>query len=311
MIESAYTYRQAIFVFHNSYHCDSAEDDKGFLLFTAEETGETAMKSTAFSSQPSMKIGVTDSGIGGLTVVRELMRQLPHESIVYFGDNRNCPYGNKEPETLVSLASGMFRTLDNHTPLKLGAVACNTTSALLERFAPDFDFPLVGIVKPAAEKVAAKKLDSVGVLATVFTINSGCYQEIIRRHNPNCQVFGQGSSRLAALIDSGHLDSPEILEEIHQCMAPFAAQSSLKHILLACTHYPILEDIFRREYPQFTFINPAKEQVNTLKDYLNQQNLLSQDSAPTFEIFTTGSPELYTSMCQRLGLRPPDAIHTL
>lgn len=269
------------------------------------------MESKSSQSSMNMKIGVTDSGIGGLTVVRELMHQLPQESIVYFGDNRNCPYGNKDPETLVSLASGMFRTLSNHTPLKLGAAACNTTSSLLERFAPSFDFPLVGIVQPAAEKVAAEGLKTVGVLATMFTITSGCYQKTIRLHSPDCQVFVQGSLRLAALIDSGRLESPEILEEIRQCMEPLAAQPGLEHILLACTHYPILEDVFRREYPNFAFINPAAEQVKTIRDYLTRQQLLSQNPSPTFEIFTTGSPELYTSMCARLGLRPPDAIHTL
>lgn len=269
------------------------------------------MESQAFSCCKNMKIGVTDSGIGGLTVVQELMRQLPQESIVYFGDNRNCPYGNKDPQTLISLASGMFQTLNEHTPLKLGAAACNTTSTLLEQFSAKLNFPLVSIIQPAARHIASERIASVGIFSTIFTANSGCYPHYIHALNPNCKVYSQGSPHLAALIDSGRLDSPQILEEIHTCLDSIVSLPELEHIVLACTHYPILQDIFSREYPDITFINPAKEQVKTIKEYLTQEDLLSQDPSPTFEIFTTGSPELYISMCDRLGLRQPDHIYQL
>ncbi len=258
----------------------------------------------------NMKIGVTDSGVGGLTVVRELMRILPNESIVYYGDNRNCPYGNKDKSTLLALASGMIRTLNEHSRLKLAALACNTTSTFADDLQQNFAFPVMSVIEPAANATAKTNAESVGVLATCFTANSGCYNRMINNLLPQCRVTAVGSKNLAALIDSGRLDSDEIPNEISSCMSDFVKQD-ISQVILACTHYPIVQGIFEEMYPNIKFINPAEKQAEAVKEHLEKNDLLSSSEKPTFEIFTTGEPQVYIEMCSRLGIRQPDAIHML
>ncbi|MBR5485695.1 MAG: glutamate racemase [Oscillospiraceae bacterium] len=257
-----------------------------------------------------MKIGVTDSGVGGLTVVKELMRVLPNESIVYYGDNRNCPYGNKDKTTLLALAGGMIRTLNEHSRLKLAALACNTTSTFADDLRPSFEFPVISVIEPAVSATAKTNAESVGVLATCFTANSGCYDRMINNLLPKCRVTAVGSKNLAALIDTGNLDSDEIPEEISTCMSDFVKQD-ISQVILACTHYPIVQGIFEQMYPSIKFINPAEKQAEAVKEYLEKNDLCSSSKAPTFEIFTTGEAQIYIDMCSRLGIRQPDAIHTL
>ncbi|MEG1779352.1 MAG: glutamate racemase [Oscillospiraceae bacterium] len=256
------------------------------------------------------KIGVTDSGIGGLTVVKELQKQLPNESIVYFGDNRNCPYGNKQPDILVELAANMITSI-SVSGLKLTAIACNTTSALIDSFAPRFSFPLFSIVSPTAELIANHNMQTVGILATMFTIKSGCYKNNIHKLNSTVNVIDEGSPKLAALIDSGNINSPEIETELTEHMDCLLANNKINSVVLGCTHYPIVIDLFHKLYPEITFIDPAVQQVNHIKAYLTQNNLLSDNPNPTFEIYTTGSKDLYINMCNKLGIKQPNHIYLL
>ena len=145
-------------------------------------------------------IGVMDSGIGGLTVVRELQRILPGEDIIYFGDSANCPYGNKTSDQIFELSSHMLQFLGDNG-VKCTAIACNTISTMADRLRPCFDYKIVSIVEEAAKYVLREHLKSVGLIATEFTVASGKYAELIHEGDPECKVVGKGSPLLAALVD--------------------------------------------------------------------------------------------------------------
>jgi len=256
-------------------------------------------------------IGVMDSGIGGLTVVRELQKILPGEDIIYFGDSANCPYGNKPRDQIVDLSKSMLRFLGDNG-VKVVAIACNTISTLVETLSPCFDYKIIGIVSPAADYIGRSGIKSVGLIATEFTVASKNYDELIHRHDPSVEVVGKGSPMLAALVDRGDFNENDINTEIRTQMDNILARKKVGHCILGCTHYPIVEDNFKRCYPEITFINPALEQANAVRDYLaSQDNSFSDKERGSFTVCTTGDPEIYVNVGKRLGLFEPTALKTV
>ncbi|MCD8364208.1 MAG: glutamate racemase, partial [Clostridiales bacterium] len=154
-------------------------------------------------------IGVFDSGVGGLTVAREIMRQIPDERIVYFGDTARVPYGSKSRETIIRFSRQIIHFLRTKD-VKAVVVACNTASALaLETLQPELDIPIIGVVTPGA-KVAAEATENgkIGVIATESTIESRLYTKVIRQHNPRAQVFGKACPLFCPLVEEGWLKDP-------------------------------------------------------------------------------------------------------
>ena len=219
-------------------------------------------------------IGVMDSGIGGLTVVRELQRILPGEDIIYFGDSANCPYGNKTSDQIFELSSHMLQFLGDNG-VKCTAIACNTISTMADRLRPCFDYKIVSIVEEAAKYVLREHLKSVGLIATEFTVASGKYAELIHEGDPECKVVGKGSPLLAALVDRGDFNQHDINTEIRTQVDNILAREKVENLILGCTHYPIVEENFHECYPEMHLINPALEQANAVKAYLTEQNALN------------------------------------
>ena len=246
-------------------------------------------------------IGVMDSGIGGLTVVRELQRILPGEDIIYFGDSANCPYGNKTSEQIFELSRNMLQFLGDNG-VKCTAIACNTISTLADRLRPCFDYKIVSIVEEAAKYVVREKLTSVGLIATEFTVASGKYAELIHKDAPECKVIGKGSPLLAALVDRGDFNQHDINTEIRTQVDNILAREKVENLILGCTHYPIVEENFRECYPDMKLINPALEQANAVKAYLAEQNALNPQKKGKFIICTSGDPQVYVNVGKRLGL---------
>ena len=249
----------------------------------------------------STPIGVMDSGIGGLTVVRELQRILPGEDIIYFGDSANCPYGNKTADQIFELSCHMLQFLGSNG-VKCTAVACNTISTMAERLRPCFDFRIISIVEEAAKYVIREKLSSVGLIGTEFTVASGKYAELIHQGNPDCHVVGKGSPLLAALVDRGDFNQHDINLEITTQVDNILSREKVNDLILGCTHYPIVEENFHECYPQLHLINPALEQANAVKAYLAEQNALNPQKKGTFTICTSGDPQVYVNVGKRLGL---------
>ena len=230
-------------------------------------------------------IGVMDSGIGGLTVVRELQRILPGEDIIYFGDSANCPYGNKTSDQIFELSSHMLQFLGDN------GVKC-----------PCFDYKIVSIVEEAAKYVLREHLKSVGLIATEFTVASGKYAELIHEGDPECKVVGKGSPLLAALVDRGDFNQHDINTEIRTQVDNILAREKVENLILGCTHYPIVEENFHECYPEMHLINPALEQANAVKAYLTEQNALNPQKKGKFVICTSGDPQVYVNVGKRLGL---------
>lgn len=254
------------------------------------------------------KIGVLDSGVGGLTVVKELEALLPNEDIVYFGDNKNCPYGNRTAENIVELAHSSIGFLQE-LGIKAVVIACNTTSSLAERFAGSYPFPVFSIISPVCRFVAQQALPAVGVIGTGLTIKTGAYTKLINDENPSIKVFGQASLNLAALVDCGEFDMPAITEDVRVNLDALLGKYPLKHIIHGCTHYPIVGEVFTAAAPQVQFINPAVQQAQEVASYLSQSSLLNTSQGHSLNIYTSGSEGVYRSILSRLSIITPPVFH--
>lgn len=253
------------------------------------------------------KIGVLDSGIGGLTTVKALQELLPGEDIVYFGDNKNVPYGNRSKEEIRGLTNNILKFLEAKE-VKLAALACNTISTVFDE-EDSFKFKIIDIVTPTVETIKNSDVDSLGVIATEMTIKSNMYQELLK--NDAYEVIGEASKTLAALIDKGLFDSEEIRETIKTHMDNIFERSTINNLILGCTHYPIVENIFKDFYPQVNYINPGFNQAKAIENYLSTNNLLNKQKTGSVEINTSGDIEIYEKVVEKLGIKNIKQISTV
>lgn len=252
-------------------------------------------------------IGVIDSGVGGLTVVKELQKLLPQEKVIYFGDNANVPYGNRSEEEIAKLTKAMIDCLIGKD-VKLVSVACNTISTITDKYFMDYDIPIVSIIAPTATYVINNKLGEVGVIGTKFTVQTGAYDKLIHDKDNSVEVISEGSPDLATLIDGANFTDDEVRELVSLHMNNVLSKKNLKDIILGCTHFPIVEDKFREFGPGVNFINPAYEQALYIDKLLNEMDCKSNDSISSFEIFTSGKKDSYLKMVGLLSLTEPDSI---
>ena len=256
-------------------------------------------------------IAVIDSGVGGLTVAKEILASLPGENIIYFGDSINCPYGNKTEDEIFALTVNMLRFLEAKG-VKCVAIACNTISTMVQKLRPHFDFPIVSIIECGAKAVAKKDLSSVGLIATNFTVNSHNYDKLIAENMPGCDVTvaGVGSQNLAKIIDSGITEGKPVDDEIRLCVDKILDIKKVDNIILGCTHYPIVYNSFKKNYPDINFINPAVAQMNEIKRILTENGALNENGG-SFELYSSGDTENYTRILSLLGSREPDRTETV
>ena len=225
-------------------------------------------------------IGVFDSGFGGLTVVREIMRQIPNEKIVYFGDTARVPYGSKSKETVTRFSRQITHFLQTQN-VKTIVVACNTASAYaLDELEKEIDLPMIGVVKPGA-KVAAEttRNGKVGVIATSATIGSEIYTTYIKDLKPEISVTGKACPLFVPLVEEGLLEDP-VTDEIASRYLLELIDIDIDTLILGCTHYPLIRNTIGRVMgDKVTLVNPAYETARELKCLLEEKNLL-QDKKP-------------------------------
>ena len=222
-------------------------------------------------------IGVFDSGVGGLTVAREIMRQLPRERIVYFGDTARVPYGSKSRETILRYSRQIIHFLESKG-VKAIVVACNTASAYaLEGLRPEMKIPIIGVVKPGAKvAAAATRNGKIGVIGTEGTIASQIYTEMIRRHNPDAVVVGKACPLFVPLVEEGWLKDPITIEVARRYLASFQ-ETGIDTLILGCTHYPLLRSVVRDIMGLgVELVNPAYETAMELRRLLSEHDLLCQ-----------------------------------
>ena len=227
-------------------------------------------------------IGVFDSGVGGLTVAREIMRNLPNERIVYFGDTARVPYGSKSKDTIIRYAKQIIRFLRTQD-VKAIVIACNTASALaLEEVEKELDIPIIGVVEPGARVAAATtKNGKIGVIGTESTINSHMYPQLIKEYRPDVTVFGKACPLFCPLVEEGWLKDP-VTEEVAKRYLKELLKEDIDTLILGCTHYPLLRSLLSGLVgDQIQLVNPAYETAKELERLLKKENLANEgEKAP-------------------------------
>ena len=262
-------------------------------------------------NQKEKRIGVLDSGLGGLTVVKELERILPYESIIYFGDSANCPYGNRPREEILNLSLAMLDFLQKQG-VKAVAIACNTISTVVEELRRHYEFPIVSIIEEACKYVAVQNLKHTGVFATEFTIKEGLYTTLLRDMRPKTKVHGVPSRTLAELVDKGCFYDPATNAEVSSLLdILLKAHPETKHVVLGCTHYPIVQDLFEKAASDITFINPATVQAEAVKILLSKRGLLNRTLQPETQIYASGEKQPYKAAIKKLGICRPLTVSVI
>ena len=223
-------------------------------------------------------IGVFDSGVGGLTVVREIMRQIPNEKIIYFGDTARVPYGSKSKETVTRYSRQIIRFLESQE-VKAIVIACNTASAYaLPELEKEVGIPIIGVVKPGA-KVASEttKNGKIGVIATEGTISSGIYSAYIKEIKKDAKVIGKACPLFVPLVEEGLWEDPVTDEIAIRYLTEFTQQDKdIDTLILGCTHYPLIRSTLGRIAGEnVTLVNPAYETARELKELLAEKDLLN------------------------------------
>lgn len=223
-------------------------------------------------------IGVFDSGVGGLTVAREIMRNLPNEDIVYFGDTARVPYGSKSKDNIIRYSRQIIHFLQTKG-VKAIVIACNTASALaLETVKDEFDIPIIGVVEPGARAaLAVTETKKIGVIGTEATVRSAMYEKIIQGIEKDVTVFAKACPLFVPLVEEGFKKHPVTEEIIHYYLASFK-ESDIDALILGCTHYPLLRSKIR-EYvgEKITLVNPAYETAMDLKVMLQENDMENPD----------------------------------
>lgn len=221
-------------------------------------------------------IGVFDSGVGGLTVAREIMRQLPNERIVYFGDTARVPYGSKSRETVTRFSGQIVRFLQTQE-VKAIVVACNTASAYaLDELEKETPLPIIGVVRPGAKAaLEATHNGKIGVIATEATIGSGIYNRYIEKNDNSVRVIGKACPLLVPLVEEGLWEDP-VTDEIAGRYLSELIDIDIDTLILGCTHYPMIRSTVARIMgDNVTLVNPAYETTRELKALLEKEGLES------------------------------------
>lgn len=230
------------------------------------------------NTKKTAPIGVFDSGVGGLTVAREIMRNLPKEDIVYFGDTARVPYGSKSKDNIIRYSRQIIHFLQTKG-VKAIVIACNTASALaLDTVKDEFDLPIIGVVEPGARAaLAVTQTKKIGVIGTEATVKSSMYEQIIQGQRPDVSVIAKACPLFVPLVEEGFKKHPVTDEIIDYYLSSFK-ETDIDALILGCTHYPLLRSKIR-EYvgEKITLVNPAYETAMDLKRLLQEQDMENPD----------------------------------
>ena len=251
-------------------------------------------------------IGVFDSGIGGLTVVKELIKLLPYENLVYFGDTARVPYGVKSRETIIkfSLENTLFLLQHN---VKMIVVACNTSSSLALPFIRQhFKIPIIGVILPGAkEAVYATKNGRIGVIGTRATINSGAYEQEIKRLDSGVKVFSAACPMFVPIVEENWVNDDVALRVAEKYLMPLKAKK-IDTLILGCTHYPLLKPKIQAIVGKgVRLIDSAQQVASEVRQVLIQEGLLNKQTVKaTRDYFVSDEVAIFANVASRfLGSR--------
>lgn len=245
-------------------------------------------------------IAVLDSGVGGLTVVYELFRQLPREEICYFGDTARCPYGSRDLSEVREFCLEIIDYLQQFDP-KMLVIACNTaTAVVLDELRESMDIPVLGVVHPGVRSaIKATVSGRVGVIGTQNTIKSGAYEEALKQIHPELYIKSLACPTFVPLVEKGFFTEEEAIGVVENALKPLLAEE-LDTLILGCTHYPILSEVIQKVVGEgIQLISSADETAREVSTILFHKNLLSKSfGRPNHRLFTSGRRQLFQDIAE-------------
>ncbi|WP_423799251.1 glutamate racemase [Neobacillus sp. SAB-20_R2A] len=246
-------------------------------------------------------IGVIDSGVGGLTVAKEVMRQLPNEKIIYLGDTARCPYGPRSTKEVKRFTWELTHFLLEKN-IKMLVIACNTaTAAALDDIRRELSIPVLGVINPGA-RAAIKRTKNyrVGIIGTDGTVKSGAYEKALKSLNSRLFVKSQSCPKFVPLVESGEYDGPIAAKIVDEALQPLLNQN-LDTLILGCTHYPLLEPLIKKFMGEkVSVISSGDETAREISAILQYKGLLESDEqAPEHEFYTTGSTWIFSKIASQ------------
>ena len=248
-------------------------------------------------------IGIFDSGLGGLTCIPNLLKQLPEERILYFGDTARTPYGSKAASTIRVYAKQIADFLASKD-VKMMVIACNTiTATCLDELRSCYpQIPIIGIISPAAKTIArtCDETNRIGIIATKATIASNDYPNKILEKNPSLKVYSKATPAFVPLIEEGIIDNQIMDLTIHYYLDDFLAQNRIDTLVLGCTHYPIIRSSLKRLYPYLRIINPSYEIIRPIDDSLREHDMYAAQNDRENIFYASDLSENFVNMIQKV-----------
>ena len=244
-------------------------------------------------------IGVLDSGLGGLTVVKEVIHQLPNEDVVFIGDEARMPYGTKTHEQIISYTREMVQYLIKQN-VKLIIYGCNTATAnALQTLRQEFTVPMIGVIKPGSQEATkVTKTDHIGIIATESTINSKSYNKTIQEIDPKIKSLGVAAQKFVSFVENDQADTKEAKDNIEKTLEPFK-DNEFDTLILGCTHFPMLKKQIDDFLPETKLVDPAVSTVKVAKKYLAENNLLTNTSGHTLKLHATSDIVEFSRLAKR------------
>ncbi len=246
-------------------------------------------------------IGFFDSGLGGLTCIPYLLKELPEEKFIYFGDTARTPYGSKAVSTIQHFAEQISDFLLKKN-VKIIVIACNTVSAtcipLLEKRHPNI--PIIGIIEPTTEKIkeTATTQDRIGIIGTKVTINSHTYLNELSEKKLN--IFEKACPAFVPLIEEGIIENEIMDLTIKHYMGAFIDEQKIDTLVLGCTHYPLIKNNIKRIYPNLKIINPSAEIINKIKKVIGEKNMKAKGNSEENRFYASDLSENFLNMIDKI-----------
>lgn len=248
-------------------------------------------------------IGVFDSGVGGMTVLKELLRNMPQESYIYLGDTKRFPYGSKSKETIIDLTKEGIEFLIKQN-VKMIIIACGTaTSQALDTVKQIYNIPIIGVIEPTVKYLKEKGKEQIGVIATAGTIRSKGWEQAILELIPQAKIQSVACPLLAPMVEEGWYDNDIAKLVIEEYLKPFqnSKAEKIQALILGCTHYPLLEKVINKQIGKSVeTINIAEHVATEVKKLLQNKDMISQNNLPKLEIYLTDTECKFNEVASKL-----------
>lgn len=266
-----------------------------------EQKGKAGLHPSA-----TLPLGMFDSGVGGLTVLKEIIKQLPHEDIIYFGDTARVPYGGRSAEEIIKFNREIINLLLHHG-VKMIIMACGTSSAIsLRRMQEEFKVPIIGLIDPGAKAaLSVSKNLNIGIIATEATVASGSFDAAIKKDDPSIRTFSAACPLFVPLIEGDFAQATETEKIGREYLRPLQ-KAEIDTLILGCTHYPHLREIIGKIMgPAVALIDPAEATIREVKQLLLKMKLQNPATKlPHYQFLVSGSAPRFAEVGSKLLGRP-------